>query len=129
MAYDHDGVYLTLSATTGLTKQRFVTVNSAGKAAYPAAGAVTVGVLTDIDQGTTGSATDQVATIQVAGVAKVSAPGSTLAVGDSVAATSVGRAKPSTGQNFIQGIVVSGSSGSTGRVLSVLLRTQGRASS
>jgi hypothetical protein len=119
MAYDNPDEFITLPATTGLVQYQFVTVNSAGKAARPAAGARVLGVL--VSSGTNGSTEDRYATIQLTGVSKAIAKGSTLGVGDTVSASSIGYAKPSTSGGYVIGLVLEGSSGSTGRIISVSL--------
>lgn len=120
MAWENKSGFYTLPASTGLSQFRFVTVNTSGNLAYPAAGAPVIGVL--VSSGTTGSTDDrQVGTVQSIGVAKVTAIASTLAVGDTVAASSIGRAVPSSATDYTVGIVVDGSSGGVGRVMSVAL--------
>jgi hypothetical protein len=57
------------------------------------------------------------------GIAKVEAAGSTVSLGDLVAASSVGRVVANTTGTTAVGRVVDGSSGSTGRILSILLDT------
>jgi hypothetical protein len=111
---------ITLSASTGLRRQRFVAVGAGGKVGYPTAGAPVLGVLRS--SGTTGSTADpQYVGVQVGGVAFVEASASTLAAGDSVAASSVGYAVPSSAGDYVVGYVVEGTSGAANRVLSVAL--------
>jgi hypothetical protein len=93
-----------------------VTVSSSGAATVPAAGASIAGVLQNAPQ-----YVGEAATVMVSGVSKVVAPGSTVSVGDVVAASSVGRAVALSGGAYAVGRVISGSSGSTGRYLTVLL--------
>lgn len=124
MAYEVDGQHVTLpfGATGVRGPHRAVALNASGQLIYPsAAGKAAVGVL--VTSGTTGgtSITGRVGTVKYAGVAKVEAPGSTLSAGDLFAWTSRGQAKALAAGNVCAGYVISGSSGSTGRVLSVLL--------
>lgn len=120
MAWENLDNPITIPASTGLTQHRFVIVNTSGNLAYPAAGAPVDGVL--VSSGTTASTSDrQVGSVQVRGVAKVSAPASTVAVGDLVTASSVGQAVPSSAGDYVVGRVVAGSSGGAGRILSVLI--------
>jgi hypothetical protein len=119
MAWDAADEFITLPATTGLRQFQFVTVNSAGKAANPTAGGRVLGVL--VSSGTNNSTEDVAATVQILGIAKVLAKGSTLGVGDTVSASSIGYAKPSTSGGYVIGLQVDGSSGSTGRIVSVSL--------
>ena len=126
MAWEATGPYITLPQTTGLRRGRFVAVNTAGKLVYPALGDFKViGVL--VSEGTTGSATTpkRGGTVQIQGVAKVEAAGGTLARGAVVQSSSVGRAKASTAGAFAVGTCVAGTSGSTNRMLSVLLNFGG----
>lgn len=118
MAFEAAPTLVTLPATTGLGQYTLVTVNTAGKIAAPTLGGRFVGVLVD---GTTGSTAKKYATVQIGGIAKVKAAGGTLAVGASYSASAAGLAKATTGTAFVGGLVVDGSSGSTGRILSVSL--------
>ena len=122
MAWENHDAIITVPATTGLAAFRFVKIDSAGKAAYPAAGIAPIGVSL---VSTTGSTRDVAIPVQIVGVAKVSAPGSTVAKGDIVSASSVGRARALSAGDYAVGYVVDGSSGSTGRILSVLLQNIG----
>ena len=111
------------TATTGLARWRFVSLTTAGNAQYSAAGgAGCIGVIVD---GTTGStvATNINVSVQVAGIAKVSAPANTVSVGDSITASSLGQAVPATAGDVVVGVVVAGTSGGAGRILSVMLGT------
>lgn len=119
MAWDAADEFITLPATTGLQQFTLVTVNSAGKIAKPSLGARVLGVL--VSSGTNGTATNPVGTVQIVGIAKVLAAGSTLSAGDTYSANASGYAKPTTGSAYVGGFVVDGSSGSTGRIISVSL--------
>ena len=117
------GPPITLPATTNLAQHRFVTMNSTGKLGYPANGATVVGVL--FGDSSTGSTQDRHLPVQIGGVADVEAAGSTLAAGALVAASSVGRVIAWTTGKIGVGQILYGSSGSTGRVVGVLLNTFG----
>jgi len=126
MAYETLGERITLPSTSDLAVGRMVAVNGTGYAAYTgSAGGKVIGVVVDATTGTQG----RVNVIQTSGVARITVPGSSLAAGDWVAASSVGKPIVASGQNFIIGQVIAGSSGSTGRVLSMQISPQGRASS
>ena len=117
MAYEIPGQLITLPAgSTSLAQFTFVTVSSSGAAVLPAAGASIAGVLQNAPQ-----YANEAATVMVSGVSKVVAPGSTVSVGDLVAASSVGRAVALGAGAYAVGRVIEGSSGSTGRYLTVLL--------
>jgi hypothetical protein len=122
MAWDAADEYITLPASTSvsLKQYQFVTVGSDGKLTNPTAGGRVIGVL--VSSGTTpANVKNPVGTVQIVGVSKAYAKGSTLGVGDTVSASSVGYAKPSSASGYVIGYVVDGSSGSTGRVISVTL--------
>lgn len=105
--------------STGLKPRRFCTVNTSGYAQYPTNGSPAVGVMLT---GSTGSTKAQQAiTIQSWGIGRVEAKGGALKQGAQCKATSVGRAASCTAGDYAVGFVVDGSTGSTGRVLSVLL--------
>lgn len=122
MAYEIPGQLITVPASTDLSasQYRFVTVNGSGQAALPANGASIAGVLQN--KPTVGG---QAATIMINGVSKVKAAGSTVAAGDIVSASSVGFAVALSAGDYAVGRVLAGSSGSTGRVLTVLLQNIG----
>lgn len=124
MAYQVDGQHVTLpfGATGVRGPHRAVALNASGELIYPsAAGKAAIGVL--VTSGTTGSTdhTGKVGTVKFAGVAKVEAPASTLSAGDLFSWTSRGQARAITTAHACAGYVVGGSSGSTGRILSVVL--------
>lgn len=116
------GQQYTLPASTALIgkKFRFVTVNASGQAAFPTVGAPVAGVLQNAPE-----VVNDACTIFGAGISKVEAAGSTVAVGDLVAASSIGRAVAVGSGNYAVGRVVLGSSGSTGRYLTVRLESIG----
>lgn len=121
MAYEIPGQMVTLQASTDLSdyQYRFVTVDSNGKAALAANGAPVFGVLQNKPSD------DQAASIMINGLSKVVAHGSTVAVGDLVTSSSVGMAAAAAAGEYTVGRVVLGSSGSTGRVLTIALEPIG----
>lgn len=111
---------ISVDATTGLKSKRFVTLSTAsGKLVYPANGADIVGVT--FADGSTASTRDIRIGLQYSGVADVEAAGSTQSAGARVAASSVGRVVAWTTGKICVGRIVYGSSGSTGRIVGVLL--------
>lgn len=121
MAYEIPGHAFTLEASTDLSafQYRFVTVDTDGNAALAGDGAPVIGVLQN--KPTEG----QAASIHGTGISKVKAAGSTVAKGDLVASSSVGYAVALGAGDYAVGRVIEGSSGSTGRVLTVLLQSIG----
>jgi hypothetical protein len=119
---------ISIDATTGLKSQRFVTMSTAtSKLVYPANGADIVGVT--FADSSTHSTRDIRLPTQCYGVANVEAAGSTLTAGARVAASSVGRAVAWTTGKICVGRLVYGSSGSTGRVVGVLINQFGNSTS
>lgn len=111
---------VSIDATTGLKSRRFVTLSTAsGKLVYPANGADIVGVT--FADSSTASTRDIRIGVQYSGVAEVEAAGSTQSAGARVAASSVGRVVAWTTGKICVGRILYGSSGSTGRIVSVLL--------
>lgn len=105
--------------STGLKPRRFVTINTSGYAQYPANGVAAVGVSMT---GSTGSTNDQTSmAIMSIGIARVEALTGALKAGAQCKATSLGYASSLSAGDFATGFVVSGSTGGTGRVLSVLV--------
>lgn len=117
MAYEIPGFSFTVPASTGVvgTQFRFVDIDSNGELVFTAGSAI--GVLTNKPdaEGVAGTVVND-------GIVKVEAAGSTVAEGDPVTSDSSGRISGTLGTmaNTL-GTVVDGSSGSTGRILSVLL--------
>lgn len=112
--------YPLIASSTGIPQYRFVTITSTGGAGYPALGAPVAGVAYT---GSTASTADsQVITVMPpGGVWKVACTASTLAVGDAVAASSVGYAVPTSAGAYRVGTVLAGSSGGANRIVSVLV--------
>ena len=125
MAYENlaGSAAVTMDATTGLAQYRLVVAGASG-AAYPTTGAPVAGVL--VSSGTTAStASGQYCAVQTMGIAKVEAAGTTMSAGDPVVTDSSGRAAVAGAGDYRIGTVIDGSSGSTGRVLSVQLQAVG----
>jgi hypothetical protein len=114
---------VSMPASTGLKQRRFVLMSTAGVLRYPANGYPADGVL--YGDSSTGSTEDVSLPVQIAGIAMVEAAGSSVHVGHWVMSSSVGRATLWTTGKVAAGKVVSGASGTTGRILSVLLKGQG----
>lgn len=122
MAYQNlSGPGLSMPATTGLSAMRGVTVNSAGKAAYPAAkGDPIIGIITAVEEST--AAANPVVTIgRVGDVNFLEAQASTMSVGDAFCIDTSGRAATVAAGNYTCGYIVEGSSGAVGRQLSALV--------
>lgn len=121
MAYEIPGQTVTIPASADLSASQycFVTIDSAGEAALPVSSTVPpFGVLQNKP-----TVQGQAASVMINGLSKVVAAGSTVSVGDLISASSLGRAIAASG--FVAGRVVSGSSGSTGRVLTVNIEQLG----
>jgi hypothetical protein len=127
MAYEHNDFTQTFEPSTGLRQYRAVTMSAAQKVGYPTVGGTIIGIL--VDQGTTGVSATNAARRRVAvcmgGVAKIEAAGSTLAAGDLWSASSVGHARAVAAGHYACGYVISGSSGSTNRILTVSIQPIG----
>lgn len=122
MAYEIPGKMITLQASTDLSAHQYKFVIASGdRAALPGstAGISVLGVLQNKPSD------DQAASVMIDGVSKVKAAGSTLAAGDLCQASSAGFAEPVTSGAYVVGRIISGSSGSTGRILTVALQTIG----
>lgn len=109
-----------VAATTGIPQYRCVNTNSAGKAALCVTAVAVDGATRN---GSTGSTRDNqaLAIMPMGSRAKIAARGSTLAVGDLCACSTNGMVTVVSATNYAIGRVVGGSSGTTGRILSVLL--------
>lgn len=127
MAYEHNAFNFTFEPSTGLRQFRAVTMTGSEKVGYPAVGNPIIGIL--VDQGTTGVAAAAAARRRVSvcmgGIAKIEAPGSTLAAGDQWSASSVGHARAVAAGHYVCGYVIAGSSGSTNRILTVSIQPIG----
>lgn len=121
MAYEIPGHSITLEASTDLRNHqyKFVVANGDGTVALAGDGVAVTGVLQNKPN------TGQAASIMVDGVSKVKAHGSTVAAGDVIASSTVGMVSALGSGDYAVGRVIGGSSGSTGRVLTVLLQPIG----
>lgn len=123
MAYEIPGRVITLEASTDLSSNQyhFVKVDTSGKAALAITSTAqeVLGVLQNKPS------SGQAASVMIDGVSKVVAAGSTMAAGDLVTNSTAGRATPHTAGDMIIGTVIYGSSGSTGRILTVALQDIG----
>ena len=121
MAYEVTSGPLTLVSSTGITRHRFVAFTS-GKVTYPAVGALAT--MVTVSKGTTGSTEDGqfVSCIPLSNCSAVmvEAAGSTLSAGDLVSASSRGKIVAGSSDVWILGQIISGSSGSTGRILTIV---------
>lgn len=119
MAQSYDGLTFTVGATTGLTQYTFMDLNTVGRAIKATGGGTVVGVLVNDP-----TATDEEAVIQYTGVAKVlcSTVSTGIGIGDRICCSTDAKVCPSSAGDYVVGIVVNGSSGSsTGRVVGVML--------
>lgn len=115
MAYEIPGKMVTFPAgSTSLEQFTFVGMNTSGQVVVATNGAPIVGVLQNKP-----TLVGQAASVMTDGISKVKAHGSTVSVGDLVTASSAGYVAAAAAGEYVVGRVVSGSSGSTGRVLSV----------
>lgn len=124
MAYEIPGRTITLEAAADLSSNQFhfVGVDSNGKAALAITSTGDGDVLGILQNK---PSLGQAASIMIDGVSKVVAAGSTLAAGDLCTNSTAGTATPHTAGDMIRGRVLYGSSGSTGRVLTVALQDIG----
>lgn len=118
------GPYMTFPASTGLSQYTFVGLDNTGKLIKPPTSGVCIGVL--VSSGTTGNTrarTQQ--SVQVYGIAKVQCNSTGLTWGNTVAATTLGKAS-TRGTKPVVGIAVS-KPGSTSKVqlIQVLLQWAG----
>lgn len=121
MAYEIPGQMVTAPAgSTTLVQFTFVTLDASGQAVVATNGASVYGVLQNKP-----TLAGQAASIMLDGISKVLAHGSTVASGDLISASTVGYAAALSAGDYAVGRVVAGSSGSTGRVLSVQITPVG----
>lgn len=120
MAYEIPGRTITLAASTDLSAAQFhfVGVDSAGQAQLSILSTGDGDVLGILQNKPTEG---QAASIMIDGVSKVYAAGSVLAAGDLVGNTTAGRAGVRTAGDHVRGQVLFGSSGSTGRILTMVI--------
>lgn len=125
MAYEIPGFSVTVPAGADLSTQqfRFVSLNASGQAVNPATTAMTVpfGVLQNKP-----NASGAAAQVMISGVSKLQMAASTLAAGDFVGASTAGQGFGGSTNGFYKaGIIMSGSSGAAGRIVTVLLHPFG----
>ena len=121
MSWESPGKLITLAAGADLSTSQFtfVSVDANGAAVAASTGGSAFGVLQN--KPTLG----QAASIMVNGVSKMIVAGSTLSAGDVVGVGANARPAPLAAGNYAVGRVVFGSSGSTGRILSVSIEPIG----
>ena len=121
MAYEIPDQVITLPATTGIPAFRFVNFNGSKLVLATSEG--------DFDgvtyESSTGSTADRSVGIITQGVARVTANGSTASAGDQIAVGPGGRAMAVAAGDYVVGKIIDGTSGSTGRVVTVLLKHTG----
>lgn len=121
MAWEAPGQIISFPTTsTGIGQYRAVNISTSGNVIYTASNGPNIGVT---QAGSTGSTTPpNTLPVMVSGVSKLAgATASTVGVGEIIANTSIGKAKPMAAASYPLGKVVAGTSGGAGRVLSVLL--------
>jgi hypothetical protein len=120
MAVEFPGQIISLPCvTTGVPQYRFVDVSTAGNVILTVSNGPSIGVS---QTGTTGSTEDPKSiSVMINGVSKLAvSTASTCGVGEIVAATSRGSAKPMAAASVPAGRIIAGTSGGAGRVVSVL---------
>lgn len=114
----------TLVASTAVGQFEAVSWNGSA-VVHPASGARITGVVRTLESSGSTSSTP-VATLYPPGsIAIVKAAGSTVSAGDFVSFSTAGYAKALASGDYCAGQVIAGSSGSTGRYLSVLIAPYG----
>lgn len=122
MAYEIESqIYPFEGGSTALAQYTFVAMSSTrtNTVVAPAAGAAVIGVM--VSDYPSSTELYKAVSVQTAGIAKVSAPASTVSFGDLVSASTAGQVKALGAGDYAVGRVVDGSSGGAGRILSVLL--------
>lgn len=125
MAWDSPGHIVSFPTTsTGLVRYRFVNISTSGNLIYPTGGGPSIGVL---QEGSTGSTTaPRSLPVMISGISKIDVvAASTVGVGQIVVASSVGSPVGSTAGDYVSGRIVAGTSGSSRRILSVLVLPSG----
>jgi len=125
MAFTESQPTVSLTAGTTFAKTdlyKFVEINGSGQAVIGAStsAANVVGTLRSITATTAGAGSEIVTVGLLSGIGKVNMAASTLAAGGAVSASSAGLGIAPTTDALQLGISVSGSSGTTGRIHSVL---------
>jgi hypothetical protein len=121
MAYEIPGQMVTLPASTTVLsttavnyQYRLVSISTAGEATLGSLGQTVFGVMQNKPR-----VEGEAATIMINGMSKVQAHGSTVSAGELVACSTVGMVQATTGGAYTIGRIVAGSSGSTGRILTL----------
>ncbi len=119
MAIEIPGQMVTLAASTTITQYTFVDVGTDGRLIAPTSGAAVFGVLQNKPT------EDQAGTVMINGVSKILTDATTMSVGDLVATSTAGYAVDVAATDYAIGRIVKGTSGSTGRILSVQITAIG----
>ena len=128
MAYAIPGQMITLPASTTVLSTtavdyqfRCVTVNASGQATFASVlGQSIVGVMQNKP-----TVSGEACSIMINGVTKVQAAGSTVSAGQLVASSTLGMVQATTSSVYVIGRILSGSSGSTGRILTMAIEPIG----
>ena len=124
MAHEYPGQMVTLAASTDLTgaQYTFVDVGTDGRLIAPTTGGAVYGILQNKPL------EDQAGTVMLNGISKLLTDATTMSVGDLVATSTAGYgvAPTTANEDQVVGRVVGGTSGSTGRKLSVQITSIGR---
>ena len=128
MAYSENQPTVSLIAESTFAKTdlyRFVELTTANRVQIPASTAIPrlVGTLLSQTYSTSTGANEAVTIGLLQGIGKVFMAGSTLAAGDSITCSTLGYGISSSTNRVKLGIIVDGSSGTTGRIHSVLFVT------
>jgi hypothetical protein len=116
----HPASTAVLSTTSVNWQYRFVQLDANGELIAPTTEGHVIGVLQNKP-----TYDGEAGTVMINGITKVQAAGSTIATGDPVGASTNGMAAAPSTDFLSRGRVVRGSSGSTGRILSVQLAAIG----
>jgi hypothetical protein len=127
MAIAYPGKMVTLPASTTILSTtatsyqfRCVVISTAGEAKLAGIGANIFGVLQNKP-----TVDGEAAVVMIDGVSKVLAHGSTVSAGQTVSCSTVGMVEASSAGSYTIGRIVAGSSGTTGRVLSMAIEPIG----
>ncbi len=119
MAYEIPGQMVTVPASTTIVQYTFVDIGTDGRLIAPTSGAAVFGVLQNKPT------EDQAGTVMLNGISKVLTDATTMSVGDLVATSTAGYAVDLAATDFAIGRVVAGTSGSTGRVMTIQISAMG----
>ena len=122
MAIEIPGQVVTVPASADLSafQFRFVTIDNSGELAMPTTGASVYGVLQNKPD-----AQGIAASVMTNGISKMTAPASTVAVGEIITTSTDGEPVPLSAGDHAVGRVVRGSSGGAGRFLSIQIEPIG----